>query len=89
MLFTLSATPHHRFQFTNDIILARTLFFTKRERTWGCGLTPLRHLAPERDKASRQDQWITWNVPNPMVYDMTYLGQPLTFQVRSNKKVPF
>ena len=35
-----------------------------------------------RDK----DQWIAWDVPNPMVCEMTYLGQPLTFQVRSNKK---
>ena len=32
------------------------------------------------------DQRIAWDVPNPMVYELTYLGQQLTFQVRSNKK---
>ena len=35
-----------------------------------------------RDK----DQRIAWDVPNPMVCELTYLGQPLTFQARSNKK---
>ena len=37
--------------------LARTSFFTKRERTWaggGGGCNPPSHLAPECAKASRQ-----------------------------------
>ena len=36
------------------LTLARTSFFTKRERTWGGGCHRTRHLAPECDKASRQ-----------------------------------
>ena len=35
------------------------------------------------------DQRIVWDVPNPMVWELTHLGQPLTFQVRSNKNAPF
>ena len=31
-----------------------------------------------RDK----DQRIAWDVPNLMVCELTYLGQPLTFQIR-------
>ena len=47
-----------------------------------------------RDK----DQRIAWDVPNLMVCELTYLGQPLTYlgqpltfqvQVRSNKKFRF
>ena len=33
-----------------------------------------------------KDQQMAWDDPNPKVCQLTYLGQPLTFQVRSNKK---
>ena len=32
-----------------------------------------------------KDQPIAWDVPNPIVYELTDLDQPSTFQVRSNK----
>ena len=37
-------------------------------------------------KLRYKDQRIAWDVPNPMLCELTYLGQPLTFQIRSNKK---
>ena len=64
------------------ITLARTSFFTKREHTWRGGGHPraisLLGVIELRDK----DQRIAWDVPNLIVCELTYLGQPLTFQIR-------
>ena len=70
------------------LTLVRVSFFAEREHTCeGGGLPPLRAISllsviELRDKNQR----IGWDVPNPMVCELTYLGQPLTFQARSNEK---
>ena len=63
------------------------LFHQTRTHLGGGGTATPRAISLLRGIELRdKDQQIDWDVPNPKVCELTDLGQPLTFQVRSSKK---